>query len=187
MNSQIANYLKELKYVIDNFSVDILGEIINAIKDVYKQNKKIFIMGNGGSASTASHFACDINKGVGQRLKNPIKVICLNDNIPIMLAYANDLSFEDIFTEQLKNNIEGGDLVIAISTSGRSKNILKAINFANNCGAVTVGLTGGDGGLLAQLSKYALIIKSCDIQKIEDLHMIITHILMQVLPSVLSQ
>ena len=187
MNNLIVTYLKELEYVINNFSVDKFEEIINVIKDVYKQNKNIFVMGNGGSASTASHFACDINKGVGQKLKKPIKVICLNDNIPTILAYANDLSFDDIFVEQLKNVIEIGDLVIAISSSGYSKNILKAVNFANNYGAITVGLTGRDGGQLAKISKYSLIIKSHDTQKIEDLHMIITHILMQVLPNILNQ
>lgn len=186
MKNQIIDYIEDLKNIMDSFPVDELDEIINVIIKTYDAGKKFFVMGNGGSASTASHFACDINKGVGSRLNRRIKVICLNDNIPVMLAYANDVSFEDIFVEQLKNFVEKGDLIIAISASGRSKNILKAVKFANSHGAITVGLTGGDGGGLARMSNYSVIVKSHDTQKIEDGHMIITHILMQVLSKKLS-
>ena len=181
MEKEIKEYLKELKNIIDSISVKELQSVISAILNAYNHGRKIFVMGNGGSSATSSHFACDINKGVGYKLKNRPEVICLNDNIPIMLAYANDISFEDIFVEQLKNLIEKKDLVIAISSSGNSKNIIKAIEFANNYGAVTVGLTGNDGGKLASLCKYSLIVKSADMQKIEDMHMVVVHIIMQVL------
>lgn len=181
MKNQIVSYLRDLKNIMEDFSVNEIESIVNLFINTHNKGKKIFVMGNGGSASTASHLACDINKGVGGKLNKRFNVICLNDNIPTMLAYANDVSFEDVFAEQLRNNIEQEDLVIAISASGRSKNIIKAIRFANSNGAVTVGLAGGDGGELATLSRYPLIVKSNDTQKIEDMHMIITHILMQVL------
>lgn len=186
MKNQIIDYLEDLKNIINSFPVGELDEIINVIIKTHDAGKKFFVMGNGGSAATASHITCDINKGVGYRLNKRIKVICLNDNIPTVLAYANDISFEDVFVEQLKNFIEKGDLIIAISASGRSKNILKAVKFANSHGAITVGLTGGDGGGLARISNYSIIVKSHDTQKIEDGHMIIAHILMQVLAKKLS-
>lgn len=180
-------YLIELKKAIDGILLDKFEEITNIILDAYNTERSIFIMGNGGSGTTASHFACDINKGCCSDLEKRFKVICLNDNIPIMLAYANDKSYDDIFVEQLKNFLEPGDVVIGISGSGNSKNILKAIEYANKKGAITIGLTGYDGGRLADISKVALITNINDMQKVEDTHLIITHILMQFLSNELRR
>ena len=138
-------------------------------------------MGNGGSASTASHLACDINKNVCLGLKKRFKVICLNDNIPTMLAYANDLSYKDVFLEQLKNFFWAGDMVMGISASGDSKNVLKAISYASENGGKTIGLCGFQGGKLAEIVDIPLIIQGDDMQKIEDVHLIVVHMLMQAL------
>ncbi len=155
------------------------GVSTKEIENVYKNGKTIFIMGNGGSAATASHFACDMNKGVSLKLQKKFKVLCLNDNIPIMLAYANDISFNSIFIEQLKNYIAKDDLVIGISGSGNSKNIINVINYANKAGARTFGIIGCDGGKLKDIAQISLIVRSFDMQKIEDCHMILSHLTMQ--------
>lgn len=172
-------YLAELKKALETIQLDRFEEIVNIILEVYERGNTIFIMGNGGSGATASHFACDINKGTCFGLKKRFKVICLNDNVPTMLAYANDSSYENIFVEQLKNFLRPNDLVIGISGSGNSKNVLKAIKYANENGARTIGLTGFDGGKLADLAKMPLVTKINDMQKVEDSHLIITHIIMQ--------
>lgn len=173
-------YLAELKKVLETISLERFEEMVNIILEAYEGEHTIFIMGNGGSGATASHFACDINKGTCLDLKKRFKVICLNDNVPTMLAYANDISFEDMFVEQLKNFLKSNDLVIGISASGNSKNVLKAIKYANKKGARTIGLTGFDGGKLANLAKLSLVIKINDMQKVEDTHLIINHMIMQI-------
>ena len=172
-------YIKELKEVLDNFPHGQFGQIVQAFLEAYDNEKQIFVMGNGGSASTASHLACDINKGVCSDLEKRFKVICLNDNVPTMLAYANDLSYEDVFLEQLKNYFRPGDVVVGISASGNSKNILKAITYAAQNGGKTIGLCGFQGGKLANIVNIPLIVQSDDMQKIEDVHMVVVHMLMQ--------
>ncbi|MGB2929389.1 MAG: SIS domain-containing protein, partial [Desulfobacterales bacterium] len=126
-----------------------------------------------------SHWACDINKGCGLGIDKKFKMICLNDSISTMLAYANDLSYEDIFIEQLKNFFVPGDVVIGISGSGNSENVLKAIEYANKNGGTTVGLCGFSGGKLYQIVNIPILAKVDDMQKIEDIHMIVAHISMQ--------
>lgn len=173
--SFLKNYLKEINEV--SKSVDPAGFrlLIEELAGVYTRQSNIFICGNGGSASTASHFTCDINKGLNFGMHKKYKTICLNDNIPTMLAYANDLSYEDIFVEQLKNFFQKTDLVIGISTSGNSKNVLKAIKYANKNGGRTFGFCGFSGGKLKDTAKKSIIINSNDMQKVEDMHMIIFH------------
>jgi D-sedoheptulose 7-phosphate isomerase len=147
----------------------------------YNDEKQIFIMGNGGSGSTASHFTCDINKGCCLDMSKKFKVICLNDNIPTMLAYANDLSYEKVFVEQLKNYLQPGDLVIGISGSGNSENVLQAVSYARDMKAKTIGFSGFDGGRLAETVDIPLVASINDMQKVEDVHMIVVHMLMQYL------
>ncbi len=172
-------YIDELKSLLDKFPHDTFQKIFEILLDAYKNDRHIFVMGNGGSGSTASHFVCDINKGSCYGLEKRFKMICLNDNIPSILAYANDQSYEDIFVEQLKNFLNPGDVVIGISGSGNSKNILKAIMYAREKGAKTIGLSGFDGGRLSKIVDVSLIADINDMQKSEDLHMIVVHMLMQ--------
>ena len=174
-----ARYLDELKLLFDLFDVDGFEKIVQSILNAYRCGQTIFTMGNGGSASTASHFATDINKGCCLDLDKKFKVICLNDNLSTLLALANDLSYDAVFVEQLKNFFTPGDLVIGISGSGNSENVLKAIRYAGDNGGQTIGLTGFAGGKLAPLVDTAFIVKVDDMQKIEDLHMIIVHMIMQ--------
>jgi len=166
---------------MDNMPLQNFEKVVDIIFDAYLNRYSIFAMGNGGSASTASHFACDINKGVSNGAKNRFRMFCLSDNIPTMLAYANDQSYEDIFVEQLANLLNPNDVVIGISGSGNSPNVIKAIRYANDNSATSIGFTGFDGGELAKIASLSIIIPANDMQKVEDLHLILTHIIMQTL------
>ncbi|HIJ55178.1 MAG TPA: SIS domain-containing protein [Deltaproteobacteria bacterium] len=180
-------YIDSLNGLLGSFDTEAFDRIVNSILDAYSDETAIFIMGNGGSASTASHFACDINKGCCLDLDKKFKVICLNDNIPTLLAYANDLDYASVFVEQLKNFFHSEDLVIGISGSGNSENVLRAIRYANENGGKTVGLTGYSGGKLGQLADIAYVAASDDMQKIEDVHMIIVHMIMQAVHGALHE
>jgi D-sedoheptulose 7-phosphate isomerase len=175
------NYLVQLKDLLESFPHELFEEIGRELVAAYNNEKQVFIMGNGGSGSTASHFVCDINKGTCLGLGKKFKVICLNDNMPSILAYANDLSYDKIFVEQLNNFLQAGDLVIGISGSGNSENVIQAVTYAREKGARTVALTGFNGGRLAGIVDIAFIAKIHDMQKVEDLHMIVVHMLMQYL------
>lgn len=180
-------YITELKGLLDTFPHARFEEMIAALLKAYQEERRIFVMGNGGSATTASHWVCDVNKGCCLHLEKKFKMICLNDNVSCMMAYANDLSYEEVFVEQLKNFFVAGDVVIGISASGNSKNVLKAIDYGRRHGAVTVGLCGYDGGQLHGLVDIPLLAQMNDMQKVEDVHMIIVHIVMQRLMQTLGQ
>ena len=185
MQNFAREYLHGLKTLLDRFDTDIFESIVNRILDAYHGEKTIFIMGNGGSATTASHFAADVNKGCCLDLDKKFKVICLNDNIPTMLALANDLAYEAVFIEQLKNFFKPGDLVIGISGSGNSKNVLNALSYAKENGGRTIGLTGFSGGKLSRIVDVAFIAEVDDMQKVEDMHIIVVHMVMQAVYGVL--
>jgi D-sedoheptulose 7-phosphate isomerase len=136
---------------------------------------KIIIFGNGGSASTASHFLCDFNKSL------KYNAICLNDNVSIITAYANDIDFNDIFVEQIKTIYSKNDLIIGISTSGNSKNIINAFEYAKYLNIRTLSFTGYDGGQLKKISDYNINININDTQISEDLHLMLIHILFRIL------
>ena len=180
MSKEFARgYLDRLAALFEKLSLGQVKEVTDAIFDAYEQGRSIFTMGNGGSGATASHLACDLNKGVSFGLKKRFRVTCLNDSLPIILACANDLSYRDIFVEQLKNFLKPDDVVIGLSGSGNSENILKAFKYASSKKAVTIGMSGFDGGRLALLSNISLVVRSKDMQQIEDVHLIVTHIIMQ--------
>ena len=179
MNNFSFEYINGLKDVLDAFPHEDFERLISAMMDAYDQENQIFVMGNGGSGSTASHWVCDINKGCCLHLDKKFKMMSLNDNIATMLAYANDLSYEDVFAEQLKNFFEPGDMVIGISGSGNSGNVLKAIEYANENDGKTVGLCGYSGGKLYHMVDIPILVKIDDMQKVEDVHMIVVHMTMQ--------
>ena len=172
-------YIEDLKQTLDVFPRDQFESLIDAMMEAREKGRKIFVMGNGGSASTASHWVCDINKGCGNGDGCKFKMLCLNDSVSTMLAYANDASYEQIFVEQLKNFFDAGDVVIGISGSGNSLNVLNAIEFANNNDGTTVGICGFSGGRLFEISQIKLLAAVHDMQKVEDIHLIITHMAMQ--------
>ncbi len=177
----IEDYFFKLKNTIDAISIENFNEVLNVLVNAKNEERTVFIMGNGGSAATASHFVCDFNKGLSVEGEIRFKFICLNDNIPSLMAIANDLSYDDIFVEQLKNYFRKGDLVIGISGSGNSMNVVKAINFANFNGGTTIGITGYDGGKLMKICNYNINIPVHDMQITEDLHMVLDHCMMRVL------
>lgn len=179
MNSFSKQYLSELNSVLNDFPHENFEKMIEEFMSAYEEEKNIFVMGNGGSGSTASHWTCDINKGCCLQLEKKFKMICLNDNIPTMMAYGNDISYDDIFVEPLKNFFRPKDLVIGISGSGNSMNVLKAIEYANDNNGRTIGLCGYEGGKLHDMVDIPLLARINDMQKVEDLHMIIVHISMQ--------
>jgi D-sedoheptulose 7-phosphate isomerase len=178
---EISTYFNNLKKTIDLIEIHQIDNLMNLLINALQKNKQIFIMGNGGSAATASHFVCDFNKGLSWNKQKRFKFICLNDNIPSMTAYANDTSYEDVFVEPLKNLFEKGDLIIGISGSGNSKNVLKAIDWGNVNEGITIGLTGYNGGLLKKTAMHNVHINVDDMQITEDLHMVLDHCMMKIL------
>lgn len=180
-NRKITEYFEYLKTTIDKVSNDEINCFINLLKNSRDDDKTIFVMGNGGSASTASHYVCDFNKGLSYKKDKKFKFISLNDNIPTIMAYANDVSYDDIFAEQLKNYFKEGDVVIGISGSGNSPNVIKAIKYANENNGITVGLTGFDGGKLKLISQNNIHVPINNMQIAEDLHLIINHCVMTIL------
>lgn len=170
-------YLDQLKNSLDKINLEILDKIVEEINKAYMNDKHIFIMGNGGSAATASHFACDLGKGSLIEGKKRFRVMSLTDNVPLMTAWANDASYNHIFREQLANFCGKDDVVIAFSGSGNSPNVLEAIVYANQIQAITIGFTGFQGGKLKDLAKYALVFPSDNMERIEDGHLILEHII----------
>jgi D-sedoheptulose 7-phosphate isomerase len=179
--NDIENYFGKLKNTLDKISRDELEGFLNLLVDALESGRRIYVMGNGGSAATASHFVADFNKGLSFGMKRRFKFFCLNDNTATMMAYANDVSYEDVFVEQLRNFLEPGDLVIGISGSGNSRNVIKAIEYANASGALTLGLTGYDGGALKKTARFGVHIPVMDMQVTEDLHMVLDHMAYAVL------
>lgn len=179
MHAFATRYLDQLNRVLNGFDHTSFEKIITAILEAYEKEKYIFVMGNGGSGATASHFACDINKGCCLDLDKKFKMFCLNDNVPTLLALANDVSYDVVFEEQLKNFFRPGDLVIGISGSGNSENVIRAVKYAGLNGGQTIGLCGFSGGRLANLADIAYVVNIDDMQKIEDVHVIVIHMIMQ--------
>ncbi|RMF94501.1 MAG: SIS domain-containing protein [Candidatus Schekmanbacteria bacterium] len=168
-------YLNDISDIVQKIPVQKIEEIVDLLMNAYDSEKQIFLFGNGGSASSASHMACDLGKGTVVEGKKRFKVISLSDSIPLMTAYANDYDYEYIFSEQLKNLVNEGDIAFGLSGSGNSKNVLNALKTAKEKKAITVGLTGFEGGKMASLCDKCIIVPSDNMQKIEDLHLIICH------------
>jgi D-sedoheptulose 7-phosphate isomerase len=181
MKNLVEGYKKSLSRVISQLSVDEVINVAQILLQARNSGNVIYTMGNGGSGSTASHMVCDILKGCSFGRPRRFKIFCLNDNLPTLLAYSNDISYEYVFEEQLKNVLNHGDVVIAISGSGNSKNIIRAANYAIKTGAIVIGFTGYDGGMLKQISTYSINANVSDMQMSEDLHLIVLHILYKIL------
>lgn len=177
----VEQYLSSARTALDVFPVQALVRAVDLIWQVNAGGKFIYTMGNGGSGSTASHLACDLNKGVSYGKAHRFRVVCLNDNQATVSAYANDVDYADVFVEQLKNFVQRGDLVIGISGSGNSENIVHAIDFARDAGAETLGFVGYDGGRLLDSAEHVVHMPSEDMQIVEDMHMVACHLIMRLL------
>jgi len=176
----IKEYIELETEVLKNLKTDEMNKAINLILKTYQARKRIYIMGNGGSAATASHYQNDFNKGISEYVDIKFHFICLNDNVPTILAIANDIGFEEIFRFQLKGRLEQGDLVIAISGSGNSKNIINAVQYAKAQGNQVIGMTGYEGGKLKELADLSLHVNVNSMQITEDIHMIFDHMMMSI-------
>lgn len=153
--------------------------VIELLHTARLAGRQIFIMGNGGSASTATHFVCDLAKNTRKEGSPHFRVIGLSDNMAIFSAYANDEGYENVFAQQLANLIMPEDIVIAISASGNSKNVLEAISLAKSANATTIGFTGFDGGSLASMVDINIHVNSNIIEHVEDLHLILEHMIVK--------
>ena len=177
-------YLAEIKKTLDSMEADLIDRIdkLASILRKARDNKStIFIMGNGGSATTASHFVGDLSKGTIVDGVPRFKAVALTDNAPNILAWANDVGYEDIFVEQLKNLMEPGDVVIGISVSGDSMNVVKAIEYANGNGGLTIGLSGCSGGQLLECAQENIHVPCSYMPRVEDIHLLIEHLLTSLL------
>ena len=176
----IKEYYEREISVINRLNLDEINESMNAILDAYNRKGTIYICGNGGSASTASHFQNDFNKGISEYVDNKFNFYCLNDNVATIMAVANDIGYEEVFRFQLRNKITPNDLFIGISGSGNSKNVVNAAEYAKECGAKVVGITGYTGGKLKELADYKMHVDELDMQIDEDLHMTFDHMMMKI-------
>jgi len=179
----VKNYLLSHIELVSKLDVDMLEAGIDIIKEKFEAGKKIITCGNGGSASTASHYITDWNKMVNLATGKKFRGIDLCDNVVLLTAYANGLSYDDVYSGQLMSILDKGDLLIAISGSGNSPNILKAVNYANSAGATTLAVVGYDGGKLKEIAQFAVWVQSYDMQLCEDLHLMFGHMVMKSLSS----
>ena len=182
------DYLQELqKYrdweieVYQKLKIEDVNTVMNVLEEARLANKHIYICGNGGSAATASHYAGDFNKGVSEKLDVKYNFECLSDNIPTMMAVANDISYDEVFRYPLKNKMKQGDILIGISGSGNSKNVVNAFEYAKSIGGTVIAIVGYNGGKMKELADYSIHVDINDMQISEDLHMILDHMMMWVL------
>jgi D-sedoheptulose 7-phosphate isomerase len=183
MKQNFHSYIEDLKTALDKLDLETFAQINEVLFQSLERGHYIFTMGNGGSGSTASHLVSDLNKGACFDQQKKFRALCLNDNVPTLSAYANDVSFEDIFKEQLKNFLHEEDIVIGFSGSGNSENVLRALDYANSYGGITIGFTGFDGGRISKIVRHSLIAPVHDMQKSEDIHFILAHMIMRAMRS----
>jgi D-sedoheptulose 7-phosphate isomerase len=174
-------YIKGLQNTLDQLPEDQINQVIDLLHAARLERRQVFIMGNGGSASTASHFVCDLGKNTRQSELPNFKAIGLTDNMAIFSALANDEGYDSVFAQQLTSFVQPGDIVIGISASGKSPNVLRAIEVANRAGALTVGFTGFDGGLLGEMVQIHIHVPSDSIEHVEDIHLALEHMISQAL------
>lgn len=174
----VKGYLEYLKSVLDQLNLDDIAKFIDVIKMARENNQVVYFIGNGGSAATASHFANDLAIGT-RSSKNPFRVMSLTDNVAVITAIANDFGYDEIFSKQLEAYLKPNDVVVAISASGNSPNVVKALEYAKKQSAKTVSLTGFDGGIIRPMVDINLHVPSVkgEYGPVEDVHMIFDHII----------
>lgn len=177
MSNPIDTYILELQNTLMQLPTARIQEAIDLLVEARTERRQVFIMGNGGSASTASHFVCDLAKNTRNPELPNFRVIGLTDNMAIFSALANDEGYENVFAQQLASFVEADDIVIGISASGNSANVLNAIELGNKVGARTIGMTGFDGGQLRKMVDIDIHIPSDCIEHVEDIHLMLEHLI----------
>jgi len=178
-DNSYKQYFDKLKKTLDKLDTDTIGIVVDVLLQCRENEGTMYIFGNGGSAANASHIAGDFLKGISYGMEKRFKTHCLNDNIAGTTAITNDLSFDDIFIEQLKTYLSPGDVVIGISGSGNSENVVRAVQWARDKGATTIALTGYKGGRLKKAAEFVLLAPVDDMEITEDMHTIIFHAIKQ--------
>lgn len=178
--SEIKTYLEHEIDTLKALDVNEINAALNLLLETFEGGNTVFVFGNGGSSATASHFQNDFNKGVSEHTEKKFNFQCLNDNVATVMAVANDIGFEEVFRFQLIGHMRPGDVVLAISGSGNSKNVLNAVEYAKSQGAKVIGLTGFGGGKLKELSDVSLHVPVNSMQITEDIHMVFDHLMMSI-------
>ena len=179
-SKDILEYINLEKKILDSLDVSAINEMMQAILEAYQQEKRIYIFGNGGSSATASHYQNDFNKGLSENVQKKFNMVCLNNDLPTIMAIANDISFDEVFRYQLQGRIQPGELVIAISGSGNSANVINAVEYAKEQGNKVIGLCGYSGGKLKELADIPVHVDINNMQVVEDVHMILDHLMVTV-------
>ncbi len=176
LNSTVVeDHIRDVRRALENISSQDVERIVEVLLEAANTGGHIYIMGNGGSAATATHFACDLSKATVIDGRSRMRVTSLSDNVALLTAWANDTSYDRVFAEPIENLVQQGDVVIAISASGNSPNVVNAIRAARNKGALCVGLVGFDGGAVRKLSNCAVHVPSEDYGVVEDCHLVLEH------------
>jgi D-sedoheptulose 7-phosphate isomerase len=179
MKFSVASYFGHLSKIMGQLDQASVEAAISLIQESWSNKRKIFVCGNGGSALTASHYINDWNKMAYLATGRPFRGHCLADNVGLLTAYGNDISYDDVYSEQLKNLMDAGDLVIVVSGSGNSENVVRAVKYANDNGGITLAICGYDGGKVKQLARHSVWVPSFDMQICEDVHFVFGHMVMK--------
>lgn len=177
MNPWISEYVSAQKAALDSIPQQAVEQLIQLLRQALHEDRQIFVFGNGGSAANASHFVTDLGKGASDKVGKRFRCLSLNDNVSWMTALANDRSYEDIFVGQLENYARKGDVALALSVSGNSPNVVKAMAWARKAGLTTIALVGGKRGGLAGIAEHVIVIDSVHYGRVEDAQMTICHLL----------
>lgn len=177
---EINTYLKYEIETLQSLDIEAINDALNLLLETFENDHTVYIFGNGGSSATASHYQNDFNKGISEYTEKKFNFLCLNDNIATVMAVANDIGFEEVFRFQLQGHIKPGDIVMAISGSGNSQNVLNAVEYAKKQGNKVIGITGFQGGKLKNLSDISLHVPINSMQITEDIHMIFDHLMMSI-------
>ncbi len=181
MLEKITTYLNQVSALALRIPSGNIEELVMIMLNAYENGKRIFVFGNGGGSATSSHFVCDLAKGTATPGKPRLKAVSLSDNVPLITAWANDTDYKNTFGEQLNNLVEDGDVVIGLSGSGMSPNVINAFRVANRAGAISVLLSGFNGGNALDIAEYSIVVPSEDMQQIEDIHLMLCHIVFRML------
>lgn len=177
---EIRRYIEHERATLALLDVEEINNALNLLLETMENGATVYCFGNGGSSSTASHFQNDFNKGVSEHTEKKFNFLCLNDNVATVMAVANDIGFEEVFRFQLQGHLKPGDVILAISGSGNSKNVINAVEYAKARGNRVIGLTGYNGGKLKALADVNLHVPINSMQVTEDIHMVFDHLMMSV-------